>query len=1016
MYSNIKKILLNTSCVIAAAALLAGCESRIGETPSPTSAYEFAGTQCLSTSTPVVAKFIKGTAQVAEIHTLWNCIGSAVSQFKKYVRGKSADRYTSQEISTFLEDNFFDKTKKIKISPELQVEFMKIKQLLVGGDKDFITRQELDKASEAFEVFREVTVGLSPYMKVLSMNWSTAHVTNIQADMIFFEEANVSVQKAGRTMAGLFEKNGQTYALSDFVKLMNELSKFVGEDWDFRTALERYMPVVKKVKKALAGGNEDVVAPQEWRRFALLGARGYVQYLRYYYFIQSTEDTGAGYRLAYLSRTVEDILSVFQDLTAQKPEQTVSRAEVTDLLTTLSKVWPDFKMSEALVLEGMKIKQLLFGGSKDSFTTNDFSTARLKVSRLKVLIERFMPYWSIYGQEWDPSLYTSDEAQKFFMESQFILEATGRELGVLVEGSYDLKDLVKLAKAYEDLYPPKDGASSLTKIAEKYVPTVIDMKKIILGGDGGSLEKSNWSFIFGFGARVYTDFLYYDYFLKNVKWEKPEPIGNLSILVNQSLNILKDLIQVKENNKITRAELSIIAANLIKLDILPKGIDQVAADQLVKVVVNSVLITPEHRIAGVVPNALNAESIEVMRKELQVWLDTEYFLAKMSENWKPNEGYAAEDFLMVIRNAQKEKGNSQALTEGLKELALVVDSPVPMTVDGKGRLIITNKIQLAYTRASLKQLNINRAVSRVAIRSFANDLDRIYTYKGAVLSEVQADFKDLKVIFVQMGLLDKSNNTFGDSRFRDANLFTAHGDGNNFASFAEITDLVGMIWSGLSLNTDLKSALQTDCLTNQENPADGTLVKIDCARKSYKRSMAANMSATPEYLKYLVTAEKNGELDAYLTNVFKAAGYIPNAKKTVRWGDLSLAPHVVQYIEMLFARYDKNKNGYISTPEALKAYTMFKGLLLEFAADQINSGSISEDDLPAIFCFMLNYGKPPETIKEKLVFFFKWKGKPENWDVSADRGALAQVLGYVADKTAKVPTAEIPDIDKELNP
>ncbi|MDG0816151.1 hypothetical protein [Bdellovibrio svalbardensis] len=998
----------------AALALLAGCESRVGETPPPSEAYEFSGTQCLSSSTPVVKQFIQGTAQVADVHALWNCVGSAVVQFKKYVRGKTTDVYTSQEIATFLEDNFFDKTKKTKISPELQVELMKIKQLIVGGNKDFITRQELDKAVEAFEVFREVTVGLSPYMKVLALNWTPSHVSNIQTDMLYFEEANGSVQKAARTLAALFEKNGQTYALSDFVKLMEELSVFIGEDWEFKSTLQKYMPVVKKVKKALAGGNENVIEASEWRRFALLGSRGYVQYLRYYYFIKSTEDTGAGYRLAYLSRTVEDILSVFQDLTAQKPEQIVTRAEVTDLLTTLAKVWPDFKVSDDLVVEGMKIKQLLFGGSKDSFTTNDFNTARLKVSRLKVLIERFMPYWPIYGKEWDTSLYTSEEAQKFFMESQFILEATGRELGVLVEGSYDLKDLVKLAKAFEDIYPPKDPQSSLTKAAEKYVPTLIDMKKIILGGETGSLEKGNWSFLLGFGARIYTDLLYYEYFLKDVKWDKPEPLGNLSVLVNQSLNIFKDLIQVKENNKITRAELSIIAKDLIQLDLLPKGVDQVAADQVIKIMVNNVLVRPDHRIDGMIPNAINFESIEVLRKELQVWLDTEYFIAKISENWKPNEGLSPEDLLATIQKGQKTKGISEALADGLKEFALVVDSPVPLTLDSEGRLVISNKVKLVYNQQSLQQLNVNRALSRIAIRSFANDLDRIYSYKGVNLAEVQGAFKDLKIVFVQMGLLDKKNDTFGDSRFRDANLFTPHADGNSLASFQEMTDLVGMIWSGLKINTYLKKELRDDCLTNQEDPQDGTLVKVECARKSYKKAMADYMLATPEYLRFMKAAEKNDELDGYLTNIFKTAGYVPNSKKTVRWGDLSLAPQAVQYIEMLFARYDKNKDGYITTGEALKAYTMFKGLLLEFAADQIKSGSITEDDLPAIFCFMLYYGKPPETMKEKLVFFFKWKGKPEKWDIMAGRAALAQVLGYVADKTNKVPTAEIPNIDKEM--
>lgn len=1016
MFSNFRLQALLVGFLACGNLLLTGCDTKIGEKPPDEEAYTFSGAECLSSASPTVKAFVLGDAKVNDVNALWDCVGSAVTQFKQRVRGSSADRYTSQEIATFLEKNFFDKKQKTTISPELQLEFMKIKQLLIGGGRDYITRKEIDTAAETFEVLRQVTVGLNPYMKVLALNWSVTRVNNVQTDMAYFEEANAAVQKGARTLATLFQKNGQTYALTDFLSLIKELSKFFGEDWQFKKTIEQYMPVVQKVKKALAGGDENIVAPSEWRRFALLGSRGYVQYLRYYYFIKSTDDTGAGYRLAYMSRTVEDILSVFEDLTAQKPQGTVSRDEVTELLLTLNRIWPDFKISAGLVNESMKVKQLLFGGNADSFTTNDFNTARLKVSRLKSLIERFMPYWSIYGQEWDKTLYSADDAQKFFMESQFVLEATGRELGVLFEGSYDLKNLKKLAQEYEALYPPKNPKDSLVDLVDKYTPLAVDVKKVVLGGDS-SLKKGNWSVVLGFGARVYTDYLYYSYFLKDVKWNKPEPVANLSVLANQTLNIFHDLLQVKDSNKITRPELSVLMKDLLDLKILPKGMDQTAMDQLAKVLVNNVLIMPEHRIAGVIPNALNFESIEVIRKELQVWLDTEYFIAKISDNWKPEEGISAKDLLATINKGQRSDGISLHLADGLRELALSVDSPAPLTVDSEGRFNISNKVDQVYTQKSLKQLNLDRAMSRIAIRSFVNEMSRITTYTGAKLEEVRFGFNELKVIFVQMGLLDPNNNAFGDSRFRDANLFTPHSNGDSLASYQEITDLVAMIWSGLNINSNLKKELQKDCLPDVQDPKDGTLVMIDCARTSYKYSMAKYMTATPEYLRFMRWGETNGELNDYITNVFKTAGYVPNKNKTGKWGDLSLAPHVVQYIEMLFARFDKNRDGYITTSEALKAFPLFKGLLLEFAQDQIKSGSITEDDLPAIFCFMLHYGKPPETVKEKLVFWWSWKGKsPDKWDVSAGRGALAQILGYVADKTAKVPTAEIPGIDRDLPP
>ena len=463
---------------VVAALTLSGCNTRIGEDPPAVDPYKYQGAACLSESGATIKKFIEGNAANYEVGALWDCVNSAVSEFKKNVQGSTKNQFTSQELATFLENNFIDQSKgPQRMSKELQLELMKVKTLLVGGTVQYVTRSELELAAKTFTTLRDVSITINPYMKVFAMNWTVSGANNMQKDMQFFEDANSAIQKGGETLASMIEKNGRSYVLSDCYNLLTELSKFLKEKWEFTETVKKYMPVVQKIKKAISGGNENEVAPSEWPRFVMLGARGYVQYLRYYYFIQAAPETGSAYRLAYLSRTVEDILSVFQDLVAKKPEGVVSREEVTDLLMTLSKAWPDFKMSAPLITEVMKVKRLFFGGSTDSFTTVDFNTARLKISRLKALIERFMPYYAIYGGERDPSLYSTDEAQKIFMESQFILEASGRELGVLVESSYDLRDIVSLIAEFEKLYPPTRKSDSLTEAVKKYIPAAIDAKK-----------------------------------------------------------------------------------------------------------------------------------------------------------------------------------------------------------------------------------------------------------------------------------------------------------------------------------------------------------------------------------------------------------------------------------------------------------------------------------------------------------------------------------------------------------
>lgn len=1005
MYSKPFKSLNIVSLLLVCVLGLTACDSKVGEAPPPPQSQEFGGTQCLSEMKPVVKDFVLGTAKAEDLENSWLCVDSAIEKFKRYVRGRSADRYTPQELATFLEINFLDKAKNPHIPGSLQAEFMKVKMLFLGGSPNYISRAELDKILVLTKSLKEITIRLNPYMKVLSLNWTVTEANNIQSDVKYFEEANKEVQASARMLATLIEKNGQTYKLSDFVFLMEELGVFFGEKWEFPKIIATYMPIVQKVKKALAGGQENSITPNEWRRFALLGARGYVQYLRYYYFIKSAPETGTGYRLSYLSRTVEDVLSVFQDLVAEKPEGIVSRQEVAELLKTLEIVWTDFKVSPGLVLEGMKVKALFFGGSVDSFTVHDFETARLKVSRIKVLVERFLPYYTIYGREWDPEFYEVDEAQKLFMESQFVLEATVREAGSLFEGSYDINDLKGFLREVEALYPGV-ARRELSKKAEDYVSLVVSTKNMIFGGTDSSLQKGHWSTLLSFASRFYTDFLYYDYFLKGKDLEQPLSISYLSVLSNQSLNIVRDLLAAKKEGMFSREEIKILIGHLSKIGFLPKGLKDESIDGVIDVALNNILIFPEQRLSGSLPNALTMSSVEVVRQEVQVWLDTELYLSKLTENWRPDEGLKTKDLISLIEKEKKSLSPSSPLYAGLQEILITVNGPVAHTVDDSGHVIISNRFEQVYTAKSLRRINVNRSLSRLLVRSLAKDLNRIKTYEGITLEEIEGPFKKVFPALVDLKIIDPSSTSFVKSRFLEANIFTPHADGNNYASQAELSTLVGMIWSGVSINSLLREELIKECFHGIDVP-NSAKVSVACAQKAYRRAMPVYMTATPEYLKFHKFVSQE-EWTVFMTNAFKAAGYAPNDKKEALLEDIALTPHVIQYIELVFARYDSNRDGYISTEEGGKAYPAFKGIIMDVAKKQLDAGTLKPHEVKPLFMYILRYGKAPEGLAEGACFRYIWAKNPEKWNIWAGRSKMAEILGYIADqvRAANKPSSE----------
>lgn len=997
----------NISLVMSLVFLLTSCTPKVGEAPPEPEQTKMEGTQCLSGLQPVIEKFIEGTATPEAVASGWDCASTAIKKFKKYVYGRASDRFEADELASFLKENFLAPGSP-DVTPALRTEFMRIKQLFLGGSVDYVTRTELDKILNMLGDLKSISLHLNPYMKLISQRWSIANSGNVQEDIRYFESASDEIQSAARSLANMIVENNQTYELDHFVTFIREFSIFVNQDWPITGQIDKLMPVIKKVKKAVSGGDQDKIGPTEWRSFVLLGVRGYLQYLRYYYFIKSASDTGSGIRLGYLARTVEDLLGAFQDLLEQKPVDPscgtiqrgngtrqalacISKQEVTEIMLTFSDMWTEFRVSEKLVSEAMKIKKVIFGGSENSINSRDFERGKNKVAGLKAIVENFMPYYAVYSLEWDRSNFSNNAAQQFYKQSQDSLQSSAKELGTLLEDSYNIESLVSLLTEIDRLYPKDKPEVPVSEQIKKYLPLVKDVKNIVFSENDTNIKKTQWGPFLTFAARFYGSYLYHNYFVKNESYGTPQFLESFKKLSDQVLMVVRDVVLMKKNQIVTADEVNLIAQRLKELEVIPAELDAQSIDQVVKVILNRILIPPELRLKGVRPNGITPLSVETLQNELQVWYETEKFL--YSQTLTPMKPV---NLQTAIKNKLKEAKISAALKTGLTEMSLIVAGNVQQTIDNDSRLVITNIAKPDYDLASVARLNLNRLISRTLIRGTTTSIDRLNKFEGVDLKEAQAVFDLVKPVVVQMGLLDEKNTTFMESRFREANIFVAHSNGDSYMNFVETADIAGMIISGITVNNLYRKDIESVCITPAKLKTDPVIAE-QCLRKIYIEQTANYMTSTPEFLKFFKKLDMDDTAE-YLENILKAAGHEPNRQDTVRLVDADLAPHVIQYIEMTIAKYDTNQNGRINLQEAAGAFPSFKGILTELTKDQ---SVIKQKDLEALFYYILYYGKPPEGVKDFLFKWLPWRNSPEDWKaISADRKQLARILGYIADQVA----------------
>lgn len=166
MFSKLAYRILNILALLASAVTFTACGEFLNNKKQEAEVIEFKTQkfECLQVLPDQVKAFADGKASDQEIEALFNCSKSALQYFNEKTFGKMQNAYTPQEIRNFfgkffLKDNNFSK--------DFSVQVMKLKQILIGGSEQYITKDELADVLSIFDVLKEESLKLSPYLKIL---------------------------------------------------------------------------------------------------------------------------------------------------------------------------------------------------------------------------------------------------------------------------------------------------------------------------------------------------------------------------------------------------------------------------------------------------------------------------------------------------------------------------------------------------------------------------------------------------------------------------------------------------------------------------------------------------------------------------------------------------------------------------------------------------------------------------------------------------------------------------------
>lgn len=978
-----------------------GCGLKTGEAPKEPAVVTFSDASCITGSVNNLKKFVAGDATDDEIGSAVECLQTAVKAFKDNVRGSDHSKFTPSEVSNFILRKFLKSD--MDLSPELLAQVMKLKVLLTSGELNAITRPELDGLISVLGRLKPELVRLNPHIKVYISKWQPGSEDKA-AGQAKFLAARDALKSSFNRIGQLLAATHRGLDVTDLLKLVAEAAKLGGmqaSQSSLLDTLSKAEGLVVKLKTNLIGGTTEVKGT-EWIGLLDLAAEGFAQSLRIKYFLMPLTPEQVDEKLDAYQAIASDVTKLIPELLRGHANSITNAqiAEIIDaakpLLPMLANVAPDF------VDQVGKIKLVIVGNINTTYsawTIADFNSLNVKFPELFNIAKDSLN--SLKHYKLDPKGFRVGTLKKEdFLKAEEKLNAAIKKLSEKILYSYSLQDLKQLVLGVKSI---AGDTFKLPDNLEDWFKLIYAAKVALTGEQGPQLTVKNIQLLLNVGVRVYGNAVELSNFVLPFKTDEPEMTVNFGPWILKLKESLLLELNLKESHQVTTEELTNLVLAIQGAKILKTTIQKESLEPFLNAVWGRVLTKPEDRLGtkGSL-TAFNEEALNNLATEIVLWIENQKVAFQIFAN-KPE--YTKQELVDVLRGRVGEDSNISPIGRvSLQELYKVVSAKGNMNFNEQGFLKILSNDSGMYHLRDLTNSNLAKTAARVLTRAFSMDLGRINDYAGVSQAEAQDGFDQFKLLLFDLGILDRSDVGFIASRFTESNLFLSVSNGDDYSSFEELHHIILHIQSGLARATTMEERMLTACVRERAPILIKSIMDRNCLLNFFLQEDDA-FKDVPEFLN-LKTGTADGEPKysdeankKYYLSLLFAAGYIPaenvpDDQQTVELGKANLFPHVVQYVEMLFATHETNRNRKLEKIEALAAFPVFRNLLALATKD---FGSlIKPTDLPGLFIFIIKNKRIP-TKKDGLpLLLFIRDPLQKDWGIESKRHDLGDVFNIIA--------------------
>lgn len=668
----------------------------------------------------------------------------------------------------------------------------------------------------------------------------------------------------------------------------------------------------------------------------------------------------------------------------------------------------DVKLTDSFLNEVMRVKIAILGGSPERLTKAELDRLIEVVDVLRVEAIRLRPYIEILNQRLptdgaavDPSLL-----EQALSDFTFTMDTLGTLLGRSHQ-PYKLENLQTLLNEFQGLYSGRSNWKGPEWFAQQ-MGLIASAKSLLIRADGYTILPSEWQLLFGHIGRIYGLYLRVKYAMQGRDLFYGDGLAQIEIGVLEISGILEEAIAAKGTGVIPYDVLidfilAVGASGSFDLPIQATtivGLLKPLLEQIFNpIIVNTAGAKPldpkdpmsiraERREQG----GLTAINLQRMRETMLGWVETQQLWEKLERDvyaQNPSIAIGQPIPLKLVRPIWA--AYSAVYQEPWADLKSIFDRPIPPSTRANGTLIFESSKTVVYDRKSFAELNWKQQIVRSIGYGYISDPEGL-RMTGITLDQFGRVFADFQQLGLDLKFLDDSDTDIWKTGFSVSNIFLFSSNGDDRIGYHEAVDLFVISFASGVIRDSVEADLLLNCKLGPDDIAGKPMIEAACWRKRLKTGYPTFFADIPGWRDQM-DDRSSGTWNSFFDNMEKASRKATNPTGPLMSSERSRAVLVHHYIESLFTRWDSNRDGRLSLYEADKSYFLFKRLLKDA------SGFKKDDEVRALFFYLLAYGEPPDDGNlGDIVKWLWWKSNPEEWPsrVGANRERLAKIFGNLA--------------------